>query len=53
MILTKLLHCCKNNNESGDRSEVNHLYTNNKWHVKQEHIQIVSPDPRRGMFGEM
>ena len=37
---------------SGDRY-LNRLYTNNKWHVKQERIQIVSPDPRRGMFGEM
>ena len=37
---------------SGDRY-LNRLYTNKKWHVKQEHIQIVSPDPRRGMFGEM
>ena len=37
---------------SGDRY-LNRLYTNNKWHVKQERIQIVSTDLRRGMFGEM
>ena len=37
---------------SGDRY-LNHLYTNKKWHVKQERIQIMSPDPRRGTFGEM